>query len=196
MKPTQIKPIPFADLRRIYDEYMTRTFPKNELKPYSTIADYVADDRYDTLGLYRDGEILAYAFAYKARDCRLLDYFAALPDMTGRGYGSAMLAGLGEFFESQPVFAEIESPLSAKTEAEYTERIRWQRFYERNGFCATDVVTNLFGVEYDIIVTGECRKSAKQYITELYADMLAGFPKNKWRIKTRTEELKEKLWRN
>ncbi len=47
---------------QVYENYMRRDFPKNELKPLSAIQRMLDRGMYDCLGLYEDNRLMAYGF--------------------------------------------------------------------------------------------------------------------------------------
>ncbi|MCD8354439.1 MAG: GNAT family N-acetyltransferase [Clostridiales bacterium] len=82
----------------------------------------------------------------------LLDYFAVVPELRGKGIGSEFLRSLnGNVSAKRGVFIEAESPDSAKTEAERQTRERRIRFYLSNGAERTNAKCLLFGVDYNIL---------------------------------------------
>lgn len=153
----ELKACTLNEISEIYNTYLVVDFPKNEVKPLSRITELYEKQLYFAYGLYGDGNaLLAYAFLYAApnSDFLLLDYFAVLKSMRGEGLGTKALSLLCTEVETHfaGLIIEAENPDFAETAEEKEIRKRRIRFYERNGFEHTQILSRLFGVEYCILV--------------------------------------------
>lgn len=153
----EIRLLDAAALRRVYRDHVKADFPPAERKPLAMIEAQVRTGQYDTLGLFRDEELLAYTFLWrdKAGRCVLLDYLAVCRGGRGQGTGSAFLEQLKDHyggFDGLLVEAEAEDP-KAGEEANALRRRRIG-FYRRCGFRMLDYRARLFGVTYSMLASG------------------------------------------
>ena len=151
----EIREISREALKPIYDQHMVQDFPADELKPWTAIEALYERGVYRGYGLYDGDELLAYAcFTRQAEDnWLLLDYYAVCAAYRSHGYGSQFLTKLWQSLQDvQGIFVEIELIESAKDEAERQIRTRRRQFYLRNGLTATKMRTNLFGVDYEMLL--------------------------------------------
>ena len=153
----EIRLLDAAALRRVYREHVKADFPPAERKPLAMIEAQVRTGQYDTLGLFRDEELLAYAFLWRDKEgrCVLLDYLAVCRGGRGQGTGSAFLEQLKDHyggFDGLLVEAEAEDPKAA--EEANTLRRRRIGFYRRCGFRMLDYRARLFGVTYSMLASG------------------------------------------
>lgn len=125
-----------------------------EMRPWFAIERSWERDGYAAYGYYEDGEFAAYASFYSSDSSPyvLLDYLGVVPKLRGSGIGSAFLRDLLPKIPSVGgIFAEAESPSSAKDEEEKNIRKSRIAFYLRNGAVKTGVSCQLFGVDYNIL---------------------------------------------
>ena len=153
----EIRLLDAAALRRVYRDHVKADFPPAERKPLAMIEAQVRTGQYDTLGLFRDEELLAYAFLWRDKEgrCVLLDYLAVCRGGRGQGTGSAFLEQLKDHyggFDGLLVEAEAEDP-KAGEEANALRRRRIG-FYRRCGFRMLDYRARLFGVTYSMLASG------------------------------------------
>ena len=146
-----------AALRRVYRDHVKADFPPAERKPLAMIERQVCTGQYDTLGLFRGEELLAYAFLWRDKEghCVLLDYLAVCRGGRGQGTGSAFLEQLKTHygsFDGLLVEAEAEDP-QAGAEDNALRRRRID-FYRRCGFRLLDYKARLFGVTYSMLASG------------------------------------------
>ena len=163
----------------VYENYMRRDFPKNELKPLSAIQRMLDEGMYDCLGLYEDNRLMAYGFFVtdKKRGVFLLDYLAVSELCRGMGYGGKCLERIREFYKREKgILLECESLESAQSEEEKLLRERRIRVYLENGCVRTKLRSLLFGVEYEILympLTEETADGAKE-LENLYRKIMPG----------------------
>lgn len=144
------------ELVRVYHEHMRRDFPADELKPLSYLQKMRADGHYDPYALFREGEVVGYAFYWKAGESyMLLDYFAVTPEERNKGTGGALLRDMLEHFcvDGRGVFCEAEIPNSGDPEVDAL-RTRRVNFYKRNGMKQMGFTTKIFNVPYVVLAHG------------------------------------------
>lgn len=168
------------DIEYIYNNHIIYDFPKNEVKPLSRILYLEGKGLYFAYGLYENDELLCYAFFSGAYECDyvLLDYLAVVSGKRGTGIGTKMLEFLKkEICKTKSGFLlESENPDYAKDESDKATRIRRLKFYENCGLYTTKMQSQLFGVEYKILVYAEKTPSTLSIthaITELYHALIA-----------------------
>ena len=149
----RILPLNAAQTKDVYDRWMKTDFPPEELKPYDGMAKMMAKGWYEPLALVDEetGEMRAYAFQTVVPGCRcaLLDYFAVLPALLGKGAGTAALGALAAHYAGRmdALIIECEHPACAPDPAAARRRVG---FYLRAGARPTAMESLLFGVRYQI----------------------------------------------
>lgn len=144
------------ELIQVYHEHMERDFPPDELKPLSRLQKMRASGNYDPYALFRDGEVVGYAFYWKTEEPYvLLDYFAVTPKERNKGTGGALLRDMLERFcvDGRGVFCEAEVPNTGDAEVDAL-RTRRVNFYLRNGMRQAGFHTKVFGVPYTVLFHG------------------------------------------
>lgn len=150
----QLLPLDAAQTKDVYDRWMTKDFPPEEIKPYDGMARMMEKGWYEPLALLdgTTGALAAYAFQTVMPGCRcaLLDYFAVLPDRRGHGTGTAALKALADHYAGrmEALIIECEHPAEAPDPAVARRRIG---FYLRAGARATAMESRLFGVRYLVL---------------------------------------------
>ena len=113
-------------VRALYRE----AFPKEERLPWWLLR-LNSMRKGIELTAWLDGEVFCgFTSAVTVEDFHMLLYFAVVPSLRGKGYGSAILAALKEAYGTVALHVE---PLE-KTAPNYPQRLRRYSFYRRNGF--------------------------------------------------------------
>lgn len=179
-----IKQLTSHEISEVYHHHLKYDFPDNELKPLFVMKNLAKRDLYLCYGLFdsTDNTLRAYAFLARAQRgaSLLLDYFAAVADARGMGYGSQLLQGLsGKMPDTAGILAEVEHVADGKDPAERQTRQRRIDFYCRNGFVRSRVHGVIFGVHYDIVYLPIQHAADDPFIqselVELYRTMLPKF---------------------
>ena len=155
----------------IYNKYMVKDFPPDELKPLSSILDMLSRNIYACYGIFEDNKFLAYAYLTVLDDFVLVDYLAVVPDFRGSGIGTRLLGDLKEILKEKTIIIECENPDFATDLQDKTTKIRRIEFYKQSGFILSGVSSRLFDVEYVILTYPVCNNSAFGY-EKLYLQML------------------------
>lgn len=115
IKMWQCRILTRAEITDTYNVHMKNDFPKDELKPFSMILRSLDKRQYICYGIF-SGDILC-GYAYFAiivdnnKEYYLLDYFATVREMRGKGIGSAFLNMLNEHMtDVEMVICETENP--------------------------------------------------------------------------------------
>ncbi len=151
MKERYLKILTKTEIKEIYDIYTAVDFPPAELKSWNTLSAGYDSGYYSGYGYYENDSLLAYAFLVRIdggeESTYILDYYAVLEDMRGKGIGSEMLDIIREKINAA-LFCEAEDPDYAETEKERNDRIRRISFYKKNGFTDTGVRSRIFGSDF------------------------------------------------
>lgn len=147
-----IRSMKLYELAKIYYHHMKRDFPKDELRPFFSIAYLKLKKQYTCIGLWKEKHLVAYANLLRSNlsPCVMLDYFAVIPSERNGGYGSKFLKELKKY-PLDGIILETEMPECAVDEADRIKRQRRIAFYEKNGVRKTHVSATVFGVSYNIL---------------------------------------------
>lgn len=140
----------------VHENHMKRDFPRAELKPLSRLRKMLRDGQYAPYALFRDGELVSYAFYWKAGDPYvMLDYFAVVPDERNKGTGGALLRDMLDRFcvDDRGVFGEVEIPNTGDPAVDDL-RTRRLNFYLRAGLRQMGFCTKIFDVPYIVLAYG------------------------------------------
>lgn len=135
-------------IRIIYHQHVVEDFPDDERKPLDRIEQALRDGKYKCVGAFdEEGALLGYAFfVFEEKKC-LLDYYAVVPKMRGKGVGTAFLKQAVELSGAEMMVIEVEDPEVGDRE----EREKRLRFYLNAGCVDTGVKARCFGVEFLIL---------------------------------------------
>lgn len=148
----ELKQLSNEEIKKIYLNHMLVDFPKEELKPIDSIEGLINRKIYKCYGLYDNEEVLAYAFFNTSKSYLLLDYYSVCEKYRGKGIGSEFFRILKEHCKSyNGIIVEVEEMESADTEAEKIIRQRRIEFYKKNGMNMTNILCELFNVNYSIM---------------------------------------------
>lgn len=144
------------EVRDVYRKYLRKDFPRNERRPLWSIMSMRRRQQYVCYGMFCEGRLAGYAFfvtlALRGKKCCLIDYFAVVPKLRGKGMGSWFIT---QFEKQIPrtdlILVEVENPDRAKTQAERDVMESRLVFYLKNGLRDTGVLAETFGVPYRIL---------------------------------------------
>jgi GNAT superfamily N-acetyltransferase len=175
----EIRKLKRNEFEDVYNEFMKKDFPSDELKPLSAMLKLFDSGKYFSLGLY-DGDILCgYAYFCESEDKKavLLDYYAIRKELRSKGYGSLFLNKIKEECkEYNSILIEAEKPEFAKDAADKSIRNRRVSFYNRAGCVDTKVCSCVFGVyfvNFQLVVNSSfSAEQAMGYLSSIYKMML------------------------
>lgn len=137
------------ELKAFYDRCMTRSFPRDELKPFRVMEQMLTAGRYRVWGLADGEEIAGLATVYLcAPGWGLFDYLCVAPEHRSGGLGGRLIAGVLERERGRVLFGESESPDYASDPAMAERRLS---FYRRCGAKDAGYEIALFGVVYRVL---------------------------------------------
>ena len=106
----EIRELTLEEIRDIYKEHLCRDFPADELKPLDRMEVSLREGTYKCVGAFEAGAFRAYAFFVIIGSRCLLDYFGVVPEMRGKGVGTAFLKEVLSSLEAELILIEIEDP--------------------------------------------------------------------------------------
>lgn len=137
-----------AQITEVYETHMRDAFPPDELKPLDHILRMYNDGVYEVWADSADA-LTVYACVYTGTTPVLLDYFAVVRGMRGKGVGSGFIRRVADLYPS--MMLEVERPEEAENGAAHAVRMRRIAFYERAGFAMTSTRATIFGVPYAVM---------------------------------------------
>lgn len=157
-KNIAIRQLSAADILSVYSSHSIRHFPKEELKPVSSIERMLSEGIYNGYGIYdcslEKNALLCYALftvPHKQRNI-LLDYFAVMEDYRNHGIGSLFLKHfVSSVTDYNGILIEVENPDYAADAADLDIRSRRIGFYERNGAVLTGISAHIFDAYYKLM---------------------------------------------
>ena len=153
-------------IRDIYDRYLVFDFPADERKPLRMIEKAVGEGRYSCVGAFdEDGNFLGYAFFVFDGKKYLLDYYAVVPDMRGKGIGTAFLKAAVQDTDASIMLIEVEDPDVCDREA----RQKRVNFYLNAGCIDTGVRAECFGVRFLLLEYPGAH--GKETVAQAYKDI-------------------------
>ncbi len=161
-----------------YNRYMKNDFPKDELKPLARIYYSLDNGQYICYGIFDDETLLGYAYFALLNEEKkyfLLDYFAIVDGVRGRGIGSEFLEMLyGQLSDAEMVICEAETP-DGTTGEELETRNRRIDFYLRNRYIDTGVKATAFGVDFVLLELDTEKKHDRVKVREYYLKLYRSF---------------------
>ena len=144
-----IRELTIEEVRKVYKDHVREDFPREERKPLSRIEKTIKEGKYLCLGAFGEkGELLGYAFFVFEKEACLLDYYAVVPEMRGKGIGSAFLQEAVKNTRAEVTIIEIEDPEVSVPDEEKKARERRLSFYLNAGCVNTQVHVVTFGVKF------------------------------------------------
>ncbi len=160
-----IKELTLEEIRDIYARHLCRDFPADELKPLDRMEVSLREGTYKCLGAFEAGAFRAYAFFVIIGSRCLLDYFGVVPEMRGKGVGTAFLKEVLSSLEAELILIEIEDP------EEGAMQLRRKSFYLNAGCIDTTVCFTTFGVKFLLLEYPTKIKHTSEEIEEGYREI-------------------------
>lgn len=168
-------------IEQVYQNCMTKDFPKNELKPLETIKKSIERGEYECYGIFSETEELCgYAYFVKLNieggKNYLLDYFATVESKRRQGIGTEFLHQLSWLInDAESIICEIENPDYAENPYDKELRERRAEFYHKCGFIDTNVTARVFGVEFRLLEMLRKEPHKKKFIRRAYSALYKSF---------------------
>lgn len=126
-------------------------FPANERAPFYMLKKRAKQGRGEMLAAYDNNELVGMAYIIGDTDLGYLFYFAIMPELRGKGYGSKILSLLRERYSGGRLFLAREQ--LDKSADNYSQRVKRHEFYLKNGFADLNATIREAGVVYDVMIT-------------------------------------------
>ncbi|WP_269082361.1 GNAT family N-acetyltransferase [Holzapfeliella floricola] len=120
----------------VKDLYLT-AFPEHERLTFSFILDRAKLDQNYLVAIEDDNQFIGLVYYTISGKNLLISYLAMDPSTRSKGYGTRVLEQFKEKYQDKTIFLEIEEVI--KNADNYTQRVKRQSFYERNGFGKSNI---------------------------------------------------------
>lgn len=141
------------NLRDYWDKIYNEAFPVAERKPFSELTDLSRDPDVHMTIIQEQGKNMGLAFFYELSPTSIyLVFFAMDPALRGQGWGSKVLTQLKQMYPDGIV---LESEQTGKAAPNESQRQKRYRFYHHNGLTDSGYVTELNGMQFHILTTGQ-----------------------------------------
>ncbi len=155
------------EMHDIYFADMIHQFPDSERRTWSNIERLFERGLYAAYGLFEDDSIRAYGTcaSLPGGHDMILDYLAVPDVWKNRGYGSMFLKRLQSVIpNTDRILVETEDPDVLQDEQRDIAKRRLG-FYARNGFLESNVLIDLFSVQYRLYFYGGTNNTDSGLIT-------------------------------
>ncbi|KRM94380.1 hypothetical protein FC56_GL001334 [Lentilactobacillus senioris DSM 24302 = JCM 17472] len=134
---------------RVYDG----AFPAAERKPFTELVDLNQEAAVHMNIIQEAGINLGLAFFYELTPTSIYLVFLAVdPAQRGQGWGSKILTELKRQYPDGIVLESEQTNAGATNEEQRQKRYR---FYQRNGFTDSGYLTDLTGMTFHVLTTGQ-----------------------------------------
>ena len=89
-----IQKLEIPQLEKLYHAHMEKDFVPQELRPWHSVKHLTEQGCYDTFACREEGQLVAYAAFARCEAGVLLDYFAVVPQLRGKGVGEPVFPGV------------------------------------------------------------------------------------------------------
>lgn len=143
-----------------FEQINEEAFPVSERTSFDEIFALASDTNTDVIGIYDDKKPVGFAVVVKNQECGYIFYLAIDSHARSKGYGSAALQKLREFYSELQLILDFEE-IDENAE-NIAQRIRRKKFYLRNGFHETGNYTIMHqDIRFEVVCTdGELQKDA------------------------------------
>lgn len=162
-----IKKLHLNEIEELYESFLLKDFPADELKTLKTITNAYQAGRYACYVMEEADNITAYAcFAWYHEEVKILDYFAVSKEIRQKGYGSKMLTWIKDNPDINELIVESEDPEYGDSPEETRIREKRLDFYKKNGFIKRKTKVSLGGVAFNLMTLTD-KLSEKDLLKEL-----------------------------
>lgn len=150
-------------VRKVYEQ----VFPAHERPDYSYLQSGIVEQRASLFCYFVASEPVGFAYVVRDSDLIYLFFLAVSPDHQSRGYGTAILTDLKQFYAQRPILITIE-PLS-QTAKNAQQRQKRLSFYQQNGFETTDYLYHEAGESYALLTSHILPETSYQKLPQIMA---------------------------
>ena len=138
----------FPQVKALYES----AFPANERIPIKHLLDNKIKREF---WAFFDGDLFCgFSNSITHRSITNIVYFAVVPELRSRGYGSKILQAIRKQHPDTRIVVDIEVEEDSKNAEELERRNRRREFYTRNGFDASPVDYVWQGEHYRLLTAG------------------------------------------
>ena len=153
----------YIKIKQLYES----AFPSNERAPFKMLEKRAGRQNVDFLAIYDRESVVGLFYVVTHSDLAYIFYFAIMPQLRGKGYGSAALQALKEHYKGMRIFLAAER---ADVECDNLEqRVKRRQFYFKNGFVDMHHHIREASVVFDMLGTGTPPTN------EEYQSLIAGY---------------------
>ena len=127
-------------------------FPANERIPMKQLLDDKI--KRDFWAFFDEETFCGFSNSISHGDITNIVYFAVVPELRCRGYGSQILQAIREKHPDSRIVVDIEVEEDSKDDEDLERRNRRRDFYQRNGFGAAPVEYHWQGEHYRLLSAG------------------------------------------
>lgn len=144
----------FKDLEAAQDIYI-EAFPELNEIPFSVFFEFEKNGDGFIQAAYDKGKLIGYIAYLKCVKIILIENFAVLKEVRGKGYGSKILTSFMDIYRKKnpnvEFFLDVEEPVEDAPNLE--QRKKRIAFYERLGFKMTHIKDSFMGIVYITMTT-------------------------------------------
>ncbi len=136
----------YCDIKKLY----LQAFPKEERAPFSLLMRKA--NAADFFALYDNSKWVGLSYIVRRGQLAYIFYLAISPNERGKGYGSAAMKALIEYYKNCRLFLALEQ--LDKTADNYEQRLKRHAFYKSCGLSDLPYKIKEGGVVYSIMGVG------------------------------------------
>ncbi|MFI3326624.1 MAG: hypothetical protein R3Y35_10710 [Clostridia bacterium] len=149
-----LKILNIDEIEYIHKNHIPTTFPKNEIRSFSSMKQLFDTGNYFVAAAYEQDELAIYGFftVDTVNNNYMLDYFSTVDGKQGGGLGSEFLKNLPKLIPNYNIiFLEVERIEFAQNLKEKDIRERRIGFYQRNNFTLSGVKSVVWDVPFNVM---------------------------------------------
>lgn len=136
-------------IKQLYES----AFPVEEQIPWDDLVRLIGEMGLDFTAYYDGENFIGFTIVFPHEPFNWYWYFAALPELRGKGKGQEILTALIEKYKGKTCVLDMESPRQECDNK--AQRKRRHEFYLRNGFRDTNLYRKYDVTEMTIMIIGE-----------------------------------------
>ncbi|KXT78605.1 GNAT family N-acetyltransferase [Streptococcus sp. DD13] len=141
----------FPDLDKV-NALNIEAFPEEERVPLEELLDYARPDNAHFFAFYEEEDFIGFAFALYNEACFYVSFFAIMPRLRSRGYGSLIIDKLVDFYQGKTMVLEVERLDEPCDNLE--QRKSRMDFYRKNGFKSSQSYLEYDNLSFEILFRG------------------------------------------
>ena len=159
----------YRDLKLVENLY-EESFPDDEKAPFESLIERLKKNSTFLGFRNEDDEFVGFAYLIHETDLHYIFYFAIMPHLQNKGYGSSILQYIKELYKDESIFFEIE--VINENADNINERKRRKNFYLKNGFKESGYGYHFY-VDYEVMIRGNKIEPDRWH--DMFIDFSDGF---------------------